>query len=303
MLNGVEHSTNHDKEKRTDLNVIFSTSRTFVQHLTVAITSLIENNQDLNINIYIIHNLNDLSVLDKTIYFIKEKYDVNINLLNVHNFDFSNYRTTTYFDTTTYYKLFVTRIIPETIDSVLYLDCDIIVTGSVAQLANTDISNDFIYAVSELDVSNNVLRLKKLDSSLTTYFNAGVLLINLKKWREHNVLAQLMVIAEKYMQFCLWFDQDILNLFFADNWKEMNKTFNGIYITKALPVIPIIIHYNSFSKPWYYVDIHPYKYLYWKYLKLTPFRKMKAERFTFKNFILKSGRLFKRRLRKVGLIK
>lgn len=291
------------ESERKELNVIFSTSKIFIQHLTVAITSLLENNKNLNIKIYIIHNMDDTCVLDMTIKFIKEKYNIDINLLKVENFDFSTYRTTTYFDTTTYYKLFITRIIPENIDTVLYLDCDIVVNESIEQIANRDISNDYIHAVSELDVITNINRLNKLGYNLTRYFNAGVLLINLKKWRQHNVFAELMIITDRYMQFCEWFDQDILNLYFSDNWKEMDKTFNGIYITRPLPEVPIIIHYNSFSKPWYYVDIHPYKYLYWKYLKLTPFRGNKPENFTFKNLIFKSGRLIKRKLRMAGIIK
>ena len=35
---------------------------------------------------------------------------------------------------------------------------------------------------------------------------------------------------------------------------------------------PIIIHYTGGSKPWQLKNIHPYKYLYWKYLWMTPYR-------------------------------
>lgn len=82
----------------------------------------------------------------------------------------------------TYYRLAVGSLLPVTINKVLYLDCDILVRGSLAELWNTEI-NEYVLAGVQDTIGQNSRRfieLKKED----IYVNAGVLLINLARWRE-----------------------------------------------------------------------------------------------------------------------
>lgn len=91
-----------------------------------------------------------------------------------------------YMTKATYYRLFVTKILSEDIDKVLYLDGDIVVDKSLKELWSTDLSGYGIAAVTDMSENQHDYHRLGYEKSLG-YFNAGVLLINLQYWREHNV--------------------------------------------------------------------------------------------------------------------
>ena len=285
------------------LNVFFSIDKKYIQHFTVALTSLLENNRDLSFDIFVIHNIDDLSLLDTTIKFITDRYGLMLKLINIGDIDFSRFTTNESYTSATYFRLFLADILPNNIDSGLVLDSDLVVTGSIKELANIDLSKRHIYAASEAFPEHNIERLKKIGFDANSYFNAGVILINLKAWRAKRLTEKFLSIADGYMNKLEWYDQDILNIHFLNTWGEFDKKYNAVHVTRELPVMPVIVHYASYSKPWYYVDTHPYNFLYKHYLSLTPFKYNKSVGFTLKNFVLKNGRLIKRRLRKAGTIK
>jgi len=288
---------------KDSLNVFFATSKLYLQHFTVAATSLLENNKDIDIKIFVIHEAMEPDALDVPRRFFRDKYALEINFINIGDVDFTRFRTNDYFGKYTYYRLFVADVAPAGVNIALFLDVDLVVTGSLKELAGIDMSDKYICAVSETSVGDNIERLQQLGVPAESYFNAGVQLINLKRWREEKLRDKFIAIADTYGKQLKWVDQDILNIYFANNWQPLNKKYNAIHLLKLLPQTPVIVHYNTFSKPWHYVDTHPYNYLYWQYLKLTPFAGRRAEAFSVKNFILKNGRLVKRQLRKAKLIK
>lgn len=285
------------------LNVFFAIDKRYVQHFTVAATSLLENNKDLRISIYVLHDIDDLSVMDKSLSFFKEKYGQELHLIHVGDVDFSKFRLTDFYPKSTYYRLLLANLIPADVNAGLFLDSDLIVTGSLKPLAEIDIAKYYICAASEASVADNAERLNKLGFPNKSYFNAGVILVNLKKWREENLTQKFFSIVNNYSEHLEWVDQDVLNMCFANNWHQFDSTFNAIHMIRKRETTPVIVHYASYSKPWNYVDTHPYNYLYKQYLKLTPFKGSKPVGFSLKNFILKNGRLFKRHLREIGILK
>jgi len=285
------------------LNVFFSIDENYIQHFTVAVTSLLENSQGLLFKIFVIHNLKNTAKLNNTSQFLKQKYRVDLNLIGIGHIDFSRFTTNQHYTCATYFRLFLADILPKDIDDGLILDADLVITGSIKELHDINIANHYIYAASEAFVDHNTMRLNKLGLNLNKYFNAGVLLVNLKKWREDNLTQKFLKVADEYMDRLEWYDQDILNVYFANNWGEFDKKYNAVHLQNELPEMPVIIHYASVSKPWYYVDTHPYNSQYWKYLALTPFKGTGSLGFSVKNFLLKNGRLTKRKMRKAGIIK
>jgi len=288
---------------KKSLNVFFAISKPYFQHFAVAATSLLENNKDLDVKIFIIHDGLAINDFDELLQYFKHKYNTDIALVDVGNIDFSKFKTTGYYPKYTYFRLFLADLAPENIDSALFLDADLVVAGSIKELAEIDTAKHLISAVSEASVDDNVQRLNEIGFPAKSYFNAGVILVNLKAWREQKLSDQFIAIAGKYMDKLDWVDQDILNIYFANNWNRLDKKFNAVHLLRKLPVTPAIVHYASYSKPWYYVDTHPYNYLYWKYLRLTPFKNNKPTGFSLKNFIIKNGRLLKRQLRELGILK
>lgn len=273
------------------VNIFFVIDKNFIIPFTVALTSVLENNQNIQIEVFVIHDIEDVSILDDIITFFKTKYSVVLNLITLSQKRFddipNDYSGSKYISKATYFKLLFGEILPKTITCGLYLDCDTIVTGSlkdIPKLTFKSPENDSEYsilAVSDSKKDININRIHELDISLNDYFNAGVMFINLNMWRIEGASNGLIIILERFKNHLKWLDQDVLNIYFKDKVGKMDSTYNVI-TSMQLQEIPLIIHYSGESKPWHYVNNGPYKYLFYKYLKLTPFINFNLDKITLK---------------------
>lgn len=195
----------------------------------------------------------------------------------------------------TYYRLFLTTILPEDVDKVLYLDGDIIVRHPLAKLWNTDLTQYAVAAVMDSD-AEDILKYNQLRYSPSYgYFNAGVLLINLKYWREHHSLDAFMDIIINHPERIRFHDQDVLNIAFHDNKLDLPLTYNVQtsfmfpptdiridyykYEKALIEAIkdPVVLHFSFIPKPWTKECRHPYKQDFFKYLALTPWKSYKVK--------------------------
>lgn len=86
-----------------------------------------------------------------------------------------------------YYRLFLTDVLPDNIHKVLYLDCDMIVCQNLRDLWEEDITDCGLAAVPDM-VHDGVHFTNRLKYDVTDgYFNSGLLLINLDYWRLNNM--------------------------------------------------------------------------------------------------------------------
>ena len=288
-------------EKRL-LNVFYVVDKNFITHFTVSLTSLLENNQALDISVYVIHDLEDKSVFDKIISFVKIKYKITLNIIEIDNRIFDNLPITNNISKASYFRLLLAAILPQNILSGLYIDCDTIVTGSLQNLLKIGFFEKgnqgkeySILAVSDANGAKEMERLKELGIVSHFYFNAGVLFINLEKWRNDAVSKQIIIMAEQHKDHLKWHDQDVLNMFFVNQCGKLDAGYNGFASTKSSKM-PVILHFNGSSKPWHYFNEGPYKPIYWKYLKLTPFKNERFEEITLYKRIRKIKNRVKKQL-------
>ena len=88
-------------------------------------------------------------------------------------------------------RLFIGTLLPKTVKRVLYLDCDTVVVQSIGNLWNLDLKGHVAGAVMEptiYQVVKQEIGLKEQDP----YFNSGVLLIDLERWRADGVEKRLL---------------------------------------------------------------------------------------------------------------
>ncbi len=157
-------------------------------------------------------------------------------------------------------------------DKLLHLDADIHITGSLSSLEKINFENFTLAAVHDATMgvvlpkntnqssadydSARLIPLTRIGVNTGRYFNAGVMLINRKKWIEFDYYAELQKYFSTYADSAQLLDQDFLNYFFQKQWLELSPTWNfqGRLIVHGLAVQfdPVLIHYTANSKPWHW---------------------------------------------------
>lgn len=167
--------------------------------------------------------INNESVKDITIYYIGDNLSVTshknlIDLVNEYSrkivfvpmpksFDYltgSNRNGQTVFC-----YCYFQDLLPETVDKVLLLEGDQIITGDITELYETDITDYYIAAADDLQSS---LYKKKIGMKPESpYVNCGVILYNLKKWREDNITEKITNVLNSGQHMFFYDVQDIIN--------------------------------------------------------------------------------------------
>ena len=170
----------------------------------------------------------------------------------------------------TFFRYFIADEVQE--DRVLYLDSDMIVHSKLDDLFTLDLQGYAIAAVQDFDH----------DGWLTT-FNAGMLLIDAKKWREKNSTQSLLELTAQHHEH-VYGDQGVLNMYFGDQWLHLDKEYNFMVgLDQFLHLSgnrewyqsdyygnyePKIIHYTTEYKPWTHLTLTRFRKLWWFYYGL-----------------------------------
>ena len=164
----------------------------------------------------------------------------------------------------TFARYFIPDFVTE--DKVLYLDSDLVVTGDLTDLF-------------ELDLGENYLAATRSCFGAGVGFNAGVLLIDNKKWKSNNMRQQLVELTEKEHENVGEGDQSILNILFQSSYYQLEDTYNfqvgfdagaaeknhAFVFEIPLTPLPKILHYISPDKPWKQFSVGRLREEWWKY--------------------------------------
>lgn len=247
------------------MNIAFSSDDHYAPYLSVSILSILKNNLESEICFYILDfgiKKNNKKIIER----IAHKYNKNIQFIPIKKDEFTNFPITiNYISPATYARLNIAEYIPN-IDKLLYIDVDTLTNGSLKELWNTDISQHALAACKDFFIEIDQPKYKsKIGLENYCYFNAGVILINMNRWRKLNVLNVSLEWLSKYKNIIEYQDQDILNGIFKDDVKFINTRFNFTpsecgYIKHRkdreiqLPII--IYHYPGPNKFWSKKCIH-----------------------------------------------
>ena len=165
-----------------------------------------------------------------------------------------------------YARLFLGRLLPEGIGRVLYIDADTFVRNPIEKLFAVDLQGKTIAAVLQPDrmhcIAGTDLRARSAFSMADPYFNSGVMLIDLERYRRIDFAAGLAALpAEERAQF--YYDQDILNFVLRGEFLELDPRWNLQNPEPAHEAFdPHILHYSSDSRPWYPWSLVAFKRTY-----------------------------------------
>lgn len=190
-----------------------------------------------------------------------------------------------YYSNTTYYRLFLAEMFPE-YEKAVYIDSDTVVLGNIAELYDYDIGDNYVGAVSDPVIYQTEIFAdyaeQVLDIDRNHYFNAGVLVLNIRQFKEQDILGQFADLLRAYT-FVVAQDQDYLNIICKNHVYWLDPKWNSETFGKMVCEEEDIclIHYNLAEKPWHYENCRLAKY-FWKYAEQTPFYSQIRE--ALKNF-------------------
>jgi lipopolysaccharide biosynthesis glycosyltransferase len=267
--------------------LLFSTNALFLQHATVCLTSLLVNNPDLFFDVVIVSN--PAEHLDS------DKVRRSLGSFSNYSLRFQEFippvevlpplDAGAHYTLDTWTRFWVAEFFPADVNRMLYLDADMVVVGSIRSLWQTNLDGALLAAV---DIPGSQIGVNALAiPSEAGYFNAGVMLIDLKQWRSSRALDTLLDFVRAYPDRLASVDQDVLNACFYNRRKRLDYKWNVIRPffrddTWWLPLTQgeleevrrqaVIIHYNGGLKPWSYFSDHPRRDEYHKYLRMTEWR-------------------------------
>lgn len=170
---------------------------------------------------------------------------------------------------TTYWRIALPQLFP-TLDKILFLDADMLVTGDLANLWSTPVSDTFAAVVAD-DLLNAQQRGEQMSLIGGRYFNAGMMLMNLHQWREHSLADKVFgALNEKDWEYN---DQDALNLVLNGHVRFVSADYNTqtYAFSHGQIASPVIIHFTGYEKPWHRTSNHPYTEAFRKHLNQTAY--------------------------------
>ena len=283
------------------MNVVYASNDGYARHLAVSLYSLLEHNEEADkIHVYILSM--GLSEENKNrLIGIGAQFEREVMVIELGDLKerFSYKVDTGGFDLSIMARLFVGEVLPEAEERVLYLDCDTVINASLKRLWEMDLESNMVGAVMEPTIYPAV---KKSIGLLPEdpYFNSGVLLIDLKRWRKEQAQKLLLDFYSSRGGKLFAGDQDTINGALKGRIKPLPPRYNFFtnyryfrysHLTKLSPVYqtitkksfqeakkhPVILHYMGDERPWKQGNLNHYRKVYDHYLSLTPWAGTKKE--------------------------
>ena len=243
---------------------------------------------------------------------------------------FSDVKTATHLQGVETFLRILSPMILHQYDYALYLDCDVIVLDDLYKIIENVDKSKYINAVREYDIKHKYRRLDLLPVCLHpkdnymirdsyflrvqrklgmksenfSYFNCGVLFLNLKKMREEQIPQKILrYVADSPILFSA--DQDAFNAILDGDFGVLKPKWNTAVLSKGIMTgyseedfmeayeSPGIIHITGSVKPWHYMCMHPMRKKYLYFRKMTPYGKCHEIDKNFKNILRKNYMILK----------
>lgn len=267
------------------MNIVYSCDKAYRNLMQVSLLSLLETNRDADsIQVFILGQGMSLETKEKTEEMVR-RFSGNVIFMDVDQLC-SHRRFWEKEEDCRYVRLLLGDILEE--EKVIYLDCDTLVCRSLQTLWETDISA--CYGGAVLDTARKDARREAGVYDDGLYFNSGVLLLNLKRWRE-NGLTEVFREYQSGISKGIYRDQRVLNACIGQNMRILPPACNLLpemliyrsdqikrltgaewfYSDSELEAAgnaPYIVHFagRSIDRPWYQNCEHRYREDYRTYM-------------------------------------
>lgn len=270
------------------MNIAVAANSAFFKYLYVMLTSLLENHKRENetCSIYLL----SADLKEEQTEVIKKFVEGHGSRFYLIKMDMEKFPkelpSNEMITLETYFRLALPDLLPPELERVLYLDVDLVVNQPLHELYETDFQGkSFVVCRDATDTSAEYLAQSHLFAELKEkegfqYFNAGVLLFNLRKLRSAFDFESFIRYAVRLKDDLVFHDQDLLNYLFWNDVKYADEekfnlpartAFNAGYHLAWVREHTAVLHYAG-PKPWRQKEVrYELERLWWEYAKKTPF--------------------------------
>lgn len=288
------------------LHIAYATDDGYAQHVAVSLYSLFRSAEHPELlSVFILANsLSDSH--KRNLSAIAEKFGKALIFIDISNIAalLPEGIDTANLSISTYCRLFVAELLPDDVTTLLYLDCDTYINDDISDVWRHIPQNGAWDVAGVEDTMYPDLKAGIGLEPEDLYLNAGILLINLRRWRETGITAKFIDIINRYDGAVPHLDQGVLNGVFRVTKVRIPLRYNvqapifAIHTRKNLMAFfslkhyydqdeirqarenPAIVHFTSFflERPWFEFCLHPLRHLYRDTLSLTPYSDVSLQR-------------------------
>jgi lipopolysaccharide biosynthesis glycosyltransferase len=274
------------------INIVLAADNNYAQHAAVAMTSILMNTrQPGQVQFYLIDDGIDAASQEKITATV-QKWQSAVSFVQPPQGKLQDVFVSGNLTRAAYYRLAIADILPVTVQKVIYLDCDLLVLQDIVALWQLDMQGQPLSAAEDFGILASKGKCAEKQQSFgwqaqDSYFNSGVLILDLAQWREQAYTDKLLrlVVAKHYRHH----DQDALNEVFLGHWCKLPLRWNVIPPVFNMPLRvainkkyrllasaalrdPAVIHYAGGYKPWEYPEQQGFNEKYYYYLAQSTFQ-------------------------------
>ncbi|HEY0974507.1 MAG TPA: FkbM family methyltransferase [Solimonas sp.] len=204
-----------------------------------------------------------------------------------------------------WYRVLLPHLLPE-LPKILYLDVDLLIVGRVRELWEWPLDGKCVAAVTNPLFDYMVERVRA-DLGVPdgdSYFNSGVLLMDLDALRRERAVEQVVAFIQEERAPMPWADQEPLNAvlharrvrlppkwnampsMWELDWRYLPKSWTDEQRIEARDR-PSIVHFLGPYKPWHYRNLSPYRARYFEHLRHTRWKDRARVGATWRNRLIR----------------
>ena len=267
------------------MDILVTFDENYIPPFKTMLKSFMASNHNYDTTFWLIHGGIDENYLNDLNDFCKS-YGAKFKQISISEKYFEDAKITDRYPQSMYYRLLAPKILPESLDRILYIDPDTLIINKLDELWNMEFPKGKIYAAASHaiigNLSDNINKLR-LDTD-HSYFNTGVILMDLKKARKIVDMNEIIktVNESKDIELILP-DQDIFNTMYGkytieipDEIYNYDARFYPAYLLNSgnkhdldwIMSNTCILHFCGKRKPWlaqgYNLFTSLYKYFMYK---------------------------------------
>lgn len=242
-------------------NVAYGIDKNFMFGAAISATSIIVNNQTVSLAFHFFTDYIDDEIISR-FEATANKYNVSVHIYKINTQLLSELPQNKW-PCSTYFRLVAFDYLDDKVDKLLYIDADVMCKNDLTALSQLDFQDAICAVVPDIDATQEQCAKRlSIESLKHNYFNAGVMYMHLKNWKDNELTKKTIEFIRKNTTL-KYPDQDALNILLLEKTILLPRKFNCIYSIKSelkdkthqkfkdiINNESVFIHYVGTTKPW-----------------------------------------------------